>query len=235
MSNYYTKCSKPYPFDGLRSRRVSYPQKMWITSVLLDLNCSESTCHNFSMNKICFQILLLTFSVTQSFQSMAAVMTKHKLSPEAEQKARFKIEKSLVLARKHKGKMSAPRTTADEKKVYDELISAYERNDELSFQSRFQYIVTTYPRGVFADDAYFLAGMLSLANKQYGRAIKNFSKVISEYRGSNRYRSAMFAKAAAYRKMNLNSHARTVFQEVKARYPGSPEAKRADLELRMVK
>lgn len=168
-------------------------------------------------------------------QSLAAPSKKS--AREREREARLKRDREMVIAKKNEmeGKTSAPLPSSRERRIYDEMVKAYERNDELSFQSRFQHLMAEHPRSILADDCLYLAGMMSLSNKEYAKAIKLFSRILKEYPTSNRARGALFAKAAAYRKMNLNPQAISVFKEVRKKFPGSPEAKRAEVELRIVK
>ncbi len=151
--------------------------------------------------------------------------------------SRLKRDRDMVLEKKNEmeGKIQVGLPSDRETKLYEELVRAYERNDELTFQSRLQGMISSFPRSLLADDALYLAGMMSFSNRQYARAIKYFARILTEYPRSNRARAALFAKAAAYRKMNLQPQAVGVFKEVKSTYPGSPEAKRADVELRIIK
>lgn len=155
----------------------------------------------------------------------------------SEMDLRLQRDRNMVLEKKNEieGHVQVGIPSEAERKLYEELVRAYERNDELTFQSRFQGMMTNFPRSLLADDSLYLAGMLSFSNRQYSRAIKHFAKILTEYPRSNRARAALFAKAAAYRKMNLQPQAVSVFNEVRKTYPGSPEAKRADVELRIVK
>lgn len=154
-----------------------------------------------------------------------------------ESQRRMQRDREMVINKKNEmeGKVATPLPSEKERQIYDELVQAYERNDELSFQSRFQRLMADHPRSLLADEALYLAGMMSFSNKLYAQAIKHFSKILTDYPSSNRVRAALFAKASAYRKMNLLTQSTEVYNEVKSRYPGSPEAKRADVELRIVK
>lgn len=133
----------------------------------------------------------------------------------------------------HKQKAVQALPTSTEKKIYEEIVQAFERNDELSFQSRFQAMMMDYPKGIYADEVLYLAGMMAFSNKMYGKAIKYFEQVLKEYPRSNRSRAALYAKAATYRKMNLQTQSNTVFEQVQKRFPGSPEARRAAMDLKV--
>ena len=160
----------------------------------------------------------------------------------------FQREREMVLRKKallegkpmqgltpHKEKAATAIPSAKEQKIYEELVQAFERNDELSFQSRFQAMMMDHAKSVYADEVLYLAGMMAFSNKLYGRALKYFNQVLTEYPRSNRSRAALYAKAATYRKMNLQTQSTSVFEQVQKRFPGSPEAHRAALDLKVEK
>lgn len=193
------------------------------------------------MKKIVLLSLLIISSCQSADKRVASSVSQKQhtsLAPvSVENQKRLQRDRAMVINKKNEmeGKIQTPLPNERERQIYDELVQAYERNDELSFQSRFQNMMTEHSRSLLADDALYLAGMMSFSNKMYGRAIKYFSQILTDYPDSNRARAALFAKASAYRKMNLLPQSTEVFKEVKTRYPGSPEAKRADVELRIIK
>lgn len=158
-------------------------------------------------------------------------------SAKTESDKNFLRDRELVLRKKSEmeGRVTGVLPNETEKRIYEELVQAFERNDELSFQSRYQRMMLDYPRGVYADEVVYLSGMMAFSNKLYGRALKQFETVLKQYPRSNRTRAALYAKAAAYRKMNLNTQAVSVFNQVERRYPGSPEARRAQLDLKLMR
>ncbi|MNJ94616.1 tol-pal system protein YbgF [compost metagenome] len=117
--------------------------------------------------------------------------------------------------------------------LYAEMLSAYDKNDEIAFKSRLQSLITRFPKSVYADNALFLAGRRALDGGNYPEAVKYFSRVEKEYPRSSRVPAARFAKAMTYKKMNLPTFSRKILAEVRAKYPGSPESFRADSELKL--
>lgn len=120
-----------------------------------------------------------------------------------------------------------------DKTLYAEMMSAYERNDEIAFKSRLQSLLTRFPKSVYADNALFLAGRRALDNGNYPEAVKYFSRVEKEYPHGSKVAAARFSKAMVYKKMNLPEFSRKILAEVRAKYPGSPESFRADSELKL--
>ncbi|MBK9323558.1 MAG: tetratricopeptide repeat protein [Bdellovibrionaceae bacterium] len=123
----------------------------------------------------------------------------------------------------------------DETTLYSELVAAFRRNDEIGFKSRLQTFLSKFAASSYADNTLYLAGRMALDNKNYAEAIKYFQKVITQYPRSNKVVAARLAKGVAYRKMNLAPQAKYVFQELKKKYPGSPESFRAENELKLIK
>jgi TolA-binding protein len=122
----------------------------------------------------------------------------------------------------------------NDKELYAELVGSYDRNDEIAFFSRFQTFSAKYAKSPLADDAIYLAGLMSLSNKNYGPALRYFNQVLQKYPLSNKSASALFAKGVTLKKMNLNDESRKVFAKVGKVYPGSPEALRARNEMKIM-
>ena len=183
-------------------------------------------------------LLLLFWGVNAVLPTAHAVSQKSQSARgKVESDRNFQRDREMVLRKKNEleGRTTQALPTDTEKRIYEEMVQAFERNDELSFQSRFQRMMIDYPKGVYADESLYLAGSLAFSNKLYGRALRHFDQILKEYPRSNRARAALYAKAAAYRKMNLRPQAVTVFEQVKKQYPGSPEAARADVDLKVIR
>ena len=145
-----------------------------------------------------------------------------------------------VTAPKNKEALMIELTGKDPSKVsesalYAEIFSAYRANDEIGFKSRMQTFVTRFPQSPYADNVIYLTGRMAFDNKNYAEAIKYYQKVITQYPRSNKVVAAKYAKAIAYKKMNLDPQAKGVFSELRKRYPGSPEAFRAENELKLMR
>lgn len=130
--------------------------------------------------------------------------------------------------------VGAADTKLSDRDLYAELLEQYDLNNEIAFFSRYQAFMRVYPQSALADDAAYLAGLMSLANKNYGPSLKYFNLVIQKYPSSNKASSAMFAKGVALKKMNLTNESEKLFTQVQKKYPGSPEALRAEGELKIL-
>lgn len=119
--------------------------------------------------------------------------------------------------------------------LYAELVSAYHADNEIAFKSRLQNLMNRFPQSSYADNALFLAGRMALDHNNYAEAIKYFAQIEKDYPRSNKVAAAKFAKAMTYKKMNLPDFATRNLQEVRKRFPGSPESFRAQVELKAKK
>jgi TolA-binding protein len=121
-----------------------------------------------------------------------------------------------------------------DRELYAELVGSYDRNNEIAFFSRFQAFQEKYSKSPLADDATYLAGLMSLSNKNYGPALRYFNQLLKQHPNSHKAAAAWFAKGATLKKMNLNEESRYAFSKVRQSYPGSPEALRAETELKLL-
>lgn len=119
--------------------------------------------------------------------------------------------------------------------LYAEMVSAYQRDDEIAFKSRLQSLLTRFPQSSYADNALFLAGRMAVDHNNYAEALKYFSQLEKQFPRSNKLGAAQFAKAMTYKKMNLPEFAKSNLQKVRVKFPGSPESFRADAELKILK
>lgn len=118
---------------------------------------------------------------------------------------------------------------------YSELVAAYQARDRAKLQGRLKQLLVRYPQSPFADNALYLAGLSAVEDKNYAEALRFFQRVQDEYPAGNKAVSAHFAKAMAYKLMNLDLQAKRTLQEVINKYPGSPESFRADNEMRLIR
>lgn len=119
--------------------------------------------------------------------------------------------------------------------MYAEMVSSYQRDDEIGLKSRLQSLLARFPQSSYADNALFLAGRMAVDHNNYAEAIKYFAKIEKSYPRSNKVVAAKFAKAMTYKRMNLPEFAMRNLKEVRTKYAGSPESFRANVELKMLK
>jgi len=123
---------------------------------------------------------------------------------------------------------------ADQRK-YQELTEAYEQNNFEVFQQKLAVFQKDFPRSFYQDDASYLLGMMQAGRKEYGTALKTFNETLKNYPTSNRVRMLLLSKGTMLKRMNLPELANGPLEQVKKRFPGSPEALRANVELKLLK
>lgn len=116
-----------------------------------------------------------------------------------------------------------------------ELTDRYHSQDRWAFDVRYRLFTKKFPKSTRIDDAYYMKGILELAERNYGVALVSFNKILKVHPYGKKAPSAMFAKAIVFKRMNLKKESRTVLAEIGAKYPGSPESLRAKTELKILK
>lgn len=104
-------------------------------------------------------------------------------------------------------------------------------NYTLSMQE-FNDYVKNFPDGPFASNAQFYVGELAYAQGHYTDAISAYDNVITGYPRSSKVPPAMLEKGRALAKTKKTANAEREFRELVRRFPGTPEAKKAEDELR---
>jgi TolA-binding protein len=119
--------------------------------------------------------------------------------------------------------------------LYHAALNAYDRNDEFGFRGMSQTFLRRFPKSNLCDDVIYLSGLMYLTQKQYGSALLEFNTVLKKHISSNRAASAQFAKGVTLKRMNLDGQAKHAFLQMKKSFAGSPEALRAESELKLLK
>lgn len=121
-----------------------------------------------------------------------------------------------------------------DRELYSELVASYDRNDLFGFHSRLQMFQSRFAHSPLMEDALYLGGLMSVSEKNYGVALKNFNRILKEHPHGHKVAAALFAKGATLKKMNLPQQARQSWTQVERRFPGSPESLRAGAELKIL-
>jgi TolA-binding protein len=122
-----------------------------------------------------------------------------------------------------------------ERLVYTRLVQSFRQNQLAQVLSERQVLERNYPLSVHLDNAYYLSGMLEFQNMKYAEALKDFDVVRYRYNKSNKRPGALLATAVTYDKLNLAPQANRVYSMIIKEYPGSPEAQRAWMHLKLEK
>lgn len=120
-----------------------------------------------------------------------------------------------------------------EKLVFSKLLSSFRKGDVEDVTKQKKLLEDKYPTSVHLDSAYYLLGALEYQQGHLGEALRAFDKVVNQYTLSSKRSGALFGMGMTYKKLNLFNQAQAVFHRILELYPGSPEAQRASLEIRL--
>lgn len=122
-----------------------------------------------------------------------------------------------------------------ERLVYTRLVEAYRKNQLDEVIKQRQLLERNYPKSVHLDNAYYLTGMLEFQNQYMAEAVKSFNTVTDRFPKSNKRPAALFGLAMSYQRLNLQPLSSKVLKQIAKEYPGSPESKRAWMQLKLEK
>lgn len=212
-----------------------YRSALFILSLTVAISAHSAPLKNFEKN---------SGKNSEKIQKTAKVLELEKKRKVISQKDQDKKDRALVLAKKRelsrKPTMVIPpilakSSAANEQVLYSELLSNFDSNNEIGFRARYQMFMSKYPHSRLADEVLYLSGTMALANKNYGLALSDLNKILNKYPNSNKASAALFAKGIVLKRMNLTENARTALLDVTKKYKGSPEALRAQTELKILK
>lgn len=144
----------------------------------------------------------------------------------------IKKEKKVKLA-SSQGLFELPKDISEDA-LYTEVLESYQKRHLERLTFMVENFTKKYSKSVYADNAYFLLAQLELALGNPSQALATYDKVLRLYPTGNKYVSALFGKGVAYRKLQLYPFSLRTFQEVKKRFPGSPEFYKVELEEKLV-
>lgn len=126
-------------------------------------------------------------------------------------------------------------TKLKEGELYSQLLDFYDKKDQPGFTEKKDLFEAKFPRSSYLDEVYYMSAMMSLSRNNYGDALTHLNTITRYYGTSNKAGAALFAKGIVYKRMNLKPKARDLFIRVQDQFPGSPEAKRAELEIKLLR
>jgi tol-pal system protein YbgF len=88
----------------------------------------------------------------------------------------------------------------------------------------FRGLLERWPRGRYADNAWYWLGESHYAKKDYGAALESFRKLTAEFPDSAKMPDALFKIGLCQLERKEKSEARASWQRVVAEYPNSPAA-----------
>ena len=124
---------------------------------------------------------------------------------------------------------------ATEGALYADVLDRYQSGNKKSFLMSSNMYLQRFPRADRKDDVLYMRGLNFLAEKSYGEALISLNQILREHPTGRKSPAALFAKGIVFKRMNLPEASRSSLIKIKQDYPGSPEAQRASVELKLIK
>ncbi|MFP4520941.1 MAG: tetratricopeptide repeat protein [Fibrobacterota bacterium] len=120
---------------------------------------------------------------------------------------------------------AAPSVSSEDiKKLFDMAKEDFSQRQFDRAINGFRDIIINYPNSAFADDAAFWVGECYYAGKKYNEAVKEYRKVIDQYKDSDVLSGAFFKSGLAYGKLGNERMKKKAWEILIERFPSSEEA-----------
>ncbi len=189
----------------------------------------DEVCHNLIMKT---KIFFLFFSIIFSASSQANVSQKSKNVWQPKRDYQHRRDLELLLQKKQQLTITPKETEFQSFKVVQE---SFQKLSGPQFRLTADRFLKNHPASPMADDVLYLIGLSQFSEAQYGASLKSFNHLIRFYPSSNRLPSAKLAKAAVFKKLKLPQISKKHLAELAEQFKGSPEAFRAESEIRILK
>ena len=121
-----------------------------------------------------------------------------------------------------------------EHNLYAKVIASYRQKKPTDLKRVSEILLKTYPQSVFADRAIFLNARLAFENSDDQLALSECDRIIKNYPNAPKLVSTYFLKAQILKKHGRVNEAKSVLTEIQTYFPGSPEAFRTPVELKLL-
>lgn len=118
--------------------------------------------------------------------------------------------------------------------LYSKVLESYRTHQVAELTKSTELLLKTYPTSAFADNAVYLNGMLAFEKGELKTALRWMNDVLRRYPDGNKACAALFAKAIILKKERQYALALRLLLQIQSSYPGSPEAVRAPLEIKLL-
>ncbi len=118
--------------------------------------------------------------------------------------------------------------------LYSKILETYRTSKSDEMKKAVELLLKSYPESVFADNAIYLSGLLAFERGDFTSALNQFDKLLRDYPRSNKAVAALYARASIEKRSGHIGNAKRGFLQVRDLYPGSPEAARVSVELKLL-
>ncbi len=145
-----------------------------------------------------------------------------------------KATASKAVASKSSAAISISPEKTGEHYLYSKVLETYRARNPREMETTLGLLLKSYPESVFADNALYLSGLMSFEKGDLSGAKMKFDRLLRDFPRSNKAVAALFAKASMERKIGRANEAKRGFLHVRDLFPGSPEAARVAVELKLI-
>lgn len=122
-----------------------------------------------------------------------------------------------------------------EASLYMQIASAFQNRKSDVVRQKSKEFMIRFSKSSLMDNVLYVNGLSEMENSRYVEALRIFQRIEAEYPKGDRAAAARLSKALMYKRMNLKDQSQSNLQAVHKSYPGSPEAYRAQVELKIMK
>ncbi len=101
--------------------------------------------------------------------------------------------------------------------------------------SQFRAFLVKFPKSEYADNAQYWLGDANYIQQHYDIALKEFEKLLADYPDSKRGTDALLKTGLIQQELGNSTKAQLILNNLKARYPNTPEAQIAEKRLQQIK
>jgi len=199
--------------NDLRGQMMSLGQAHTIRTSMVD-------AQNASIRKLQTSVAHLEAMAARSKKS--SQITKQKLVKKLD-----KIAKSIATP----VAPPLPNRKEEEKNHYTAAYLALKSGRYEEATTGFRMLLKTFPKGEYADQAWYWLGESYYARHKIKQAVHAFETVVMHYSKSPKYAAALLKLGLAYKGISRTGDARAIFQRLVREHPDSAAAEKARRQL----
>ena len=218
-------------------RQVSYLNQKNSSSKLEDLQSQIASLQG-RIDTLEHANQQLQDQLKQQYQDLDQRLTQKTTAPAAavtaDKKASVKLEDNENALADGDTQASSTNSAA-EQAAYQKAFTLLKKKDYVRALPAFQNLLSKYPHGSFAPNAYFWMAEICLVQGQPDDAATNYRKVITDFPSSDKVQMAQLKLGFAYRDSGNAAKSRAQFQKVIKLYPNTQAGKLAAKQLAQTK
>ena len=165
--------------------------------------------------------------LNQIIEDNISQMSKYMTSPKSSSYRSTAATQSQNLLKQDTTSIPSTVEQIDPQKLYDSAYLDITRgNNELARMGFTEYL-NRFPESALADNAQYWIGETYYASEDFGRAIQEFNKVISNYSRGDKLAASLLKIGFSYLKLGDSTNAKKYLNQVIRQFPYSEEAKLA--------